>query len=119
MKVIKIDVEKQEVYPIDLPKGIDALYVAIGNHCRCVDRVTIHDTQDDIWLHDEGLFLEPQPHKFRFAGIDQPLTGNAIVCGYTSAGSSTDVNITLEEVRDRVEFIGDVYVAPVAFVFSF
>ena len=83
MKAIKIDVEKQEVYPIELPKGLQPLYQAIGDNCRCVDRVAIQDTKDDIWLNDECLFLNPQPHKFRFKGHAMALAGNAIICGYT------------------------------------
>ena len=119
MKAIKIDVETQQVYPVELPKGLKALYEAIGNSCRCVDRVTVPDKQDDIWLHDEALFLEPQPEKFIFGDYAQPFSGNAIICGYNDEGDSTDVNSTLDEVRRRVRFIGNVYVAPASFVISF
>ncbi|MCK8495845.1 DUF3846 domain-containing protein [Spirosoma sp. RP8] len=105
MKAIKIDVEKQDVYDLEIESGITAMYTAIS--CTCVDRVVLDD-ETDLWLDDEGLLHEPQPTKFSIAGFDRSFAGNGLICGYNAEGQTISTTLTAEQVRPLITFRGNV-----------
>ena len=104
IKAIKIDVEKKEVYAMEIEKGLKGLYKGIG--CQRVSCVAFHP-ENDLWLDDESLYQYPQSPKFIFAGLGGILTGNALICGYDGKGDSTHSTMTVEQVRNRVTFLED------------
>jgi hypothetical protein len=117
ISVIKIDVETQTVFGIEIDNGLQGLYTAIG--CQLVDRVVL-DNETDLWLDDEGLLQDPQPAKFSIAGFDQRFTGNALICGYNAEGETISTSLTAEQVSPLITFWGDIHldIEP-TFVISF
>lgn len=109
MKAILIDVTVQTVTDITLKSGLSAMYAAIG--CQCVTRVVL-DSETDLWLDDEGLLQEPQPHKFKIGGYDNPFAGNGLICGYNSEGKTIGTVYTAEQVRPLIEFLGRIHIEP-------
>ena len=101
---IKIDVEKQEVYSIEIDKGLKGLYTAIG--CTCVDRIVLDD-RNDLWLDDEGLLKNPQPDKFSVKGYVRPLAGNALICGYNRDGETISTTLKPEQIQPLITFWGE------------
>ena len=41
MRVIKIDVEKKDVYELDIEKSLESYYKTIGNGCELIETATI------------------------------------------------------------------------------
>lgn len=108
INAIKIDVETQTVYAVEIDNGLTGLYTAIG--CTCVDRIVL-DNRNDLWIDDEALLQNPQPDKFSLKGFVRPLAGNALICGYTSEGETISTRLTVEQVRPLITFWGDVKLA--------
>lgn len=100
IRAIKIDVEKREVYEIELEPGLEAMCAAIG--CRGVRGKHLNES-NRLWLDDNALWCEPQPDKFLIMGYDQPMAGNGLVCGFNDRGETVstflDVSIVLRVVR--------------------
>ncbi|RYC66494.1 DUF3846 domain-containing protein [Spirosoma sordidisoli] len=117
-KVISIDPTRQVVEEIELDvNNLRALYEHIG--CRTIDVVCRQPNGDALTVDDEALLVEPQPPAFEFEGFSGSIHGIAIVSGCNRNGRSTAPKMTVEEVREKVKFIGDVYTEPFLMVVSF
>jgi hypothetical protein len=105
MKAIKIDVEKQEVSIIEIEKGLQAIYDAIGNDCTCMTGVLGYNG-DYMYADDESL-LRPSTIKggFIYPDWNYPVVSNAIILGTDEDGESTDCKSTLEEIKSDLRFI--------------
>ncbi len=118
VKVISIDPARQVVEEVELDvNNLRVLYKHIG--CQCIDVVCRQPNGDALTVNDEALLVEPQPPAFKFEGFNGRIHGIAIVSGSTKSGKSIAPIMTVEEVRNRVRFIGDVYTEPFLVFMSF
>lgn len=105
MRAIKIDVEKQEVYALEIEPGLQPLYDAIG--CDMIELPVIFCGQHALYVDEEGL-LKPHLIKggFYFEHfLSQPLIGNGIIVNGDDEGNDTDCLLTETEVRKMVKFL--------------
>lgn len=117
IKVISIDPTKQTVEEIEIKAdSLSALYQHIG--CRTIDFVCRMPTRDALIVDDEALLSEPQPPAFKFAYFPHAIHGIALVVGATSQGHTIAPKLTLQQVRNLVNFLGDVHTEPVISVIS-
>ncbi|MDB5240562.1 MAG: hypothetical protein JWP57_1187 [Spirosoma sp.] len=117
-KVISIDPTRQVVEEVELnANSLRAIYNHIG--CQCIDVVCSQQKGDALTVDDEALLLDPQPPAFRFEGFNGRIHGIAIVTGCDKRGNTITPKMTVDEVRRRVQFIGDVYTQPLITVISF
>lgn len=101
-KAIKIDIEKQEVYEVDIDN-----YKDISKHidCRCFTIACyINKKEDCIFVDDEGL-LTPIQGAFEYEGAPQPYAGHGLVIGTTKSGNSKTPTVTVEEIKKAVTFL--------------
>ena len=118
VKVISIDPTRQVVEEVELNvNSLRALYNHIG--CQTIDVICRQPNGDALTVDDEALLVEPQPPAFQFAGYHSRIHGIAIVSGCDDEGNSIAPSMTVEEVRRKVRFIGDVYTEPFIAVMSF
>lgn len=118
MKVISIDPIRRVVEEIDLKtNSLRATYDHIG--CQCIDIVCRQPNGDALTVDDEALLVEPQPPAFQFAGYYGRIHGIAIVTGCDEEGNTIAPASTVEEIRQKVKFVGDVYTEPFIAVVSF
>lgn len=116
--VISIDPTRRVVEEINLnANSLRALYDHIG--CQCIDIVCRQPNGDALTVDDEALLMEPQPPAFQFGGYYGRIHGIAIVTGCDDEGNTIAPASTVEEIRQKVRFIGDVYTKPFLTVVSF
>lgn len=124
IKVIKIDVEKQSIYQIEIENTLQAKYDAIGNDCRLIEIGTylthnnsLADYRDVMYVDEESLLkwstreevFNVGIFKFaRFPNIEHPaqsiiqtFVGNAIIVGTDNDGNTTSCNVSLREIHNR------------------
>ena len=118
MKVISIDPTRQVIEEIELEaNSLRAIYDHIG--CQCIDIVCRQPNGDALTVDDEALLVEPQPPAFQFAGYYGRIHGIALVTGCDDEGNTIAPTSTVEEIRQKVRFIGDVYTRPFLTVVAF
>lgn len=107
-KAILIDVNNKTVTEVTVTKDsegseLKSMYELIG--CEMVEVVNIGE--NDIYVDEEGLLnLLPSTNFFMWKGYPQPLAGNGLILGYDdNTGDSTDVTLTVEEVKNNVRFM--------------
>lgn len=115
IKVIKIDPAARTVTDEEIERGLAATYAAIG--CSVVTRVVL-DTQNDIWLDENGLLHDPQPEKFLLGDYPQPLAGTGLICGYDAAGNTIGTTVCAAQVIPFVQWLGARHVEPEVFFMS-
>jgi hypothetical protein len=127
IKALKIDVEKQSIYEIEIVNNLEAKYEAIGNDCRlieigaflphnnilrqCRDAMYVDEeallkcpTRDDVY--NLGIFklaLSPRnlPHFQPEQKVIHTFVGNAIIVGTSDDGDSESHNISLKDLHER------------------
>ena len=127
IKALKIDVEKQSIYEIEIVNNLEAKYEAIGNDCRlievgaflphnnplrqCRDAMYVDEeallkcpTRDDVY--NLGIFklaLSPRnlPHFQPEQKVIHTFVGNAIIVGSSDDGDSESHNISLKDLHER------------------
>lgn len=118
LKVISIDPTRQVVEEIELKNNsLSATREHIG--CQCIDIVCRQPNGDALTVDDEALLVEPQPPAFQFDGYYGRIHGIAIVTGCDDEGNTIAPASTVEEIRQKVNFLGDVYTEPFLMVVSF
>lgn len=107
-KAILIDVNNKTIREVTVTKDergsqLKSMYEHIG--CELVEVVNIGE--NDIYVDEEGLLnLLPTTNFFMWKGYPQPLAGNGLILGYDdSTGDSTDVTLTVEDVKNNVRFM--------------
>lgn len=106
MKGIKIDVEKQKVYYIDIDSKLESIYNAIGNGCQIFTSPISYKNGDTMYCDDESL-LNPEDIKgaFIYPDWNYPIVSNAIIMGTDEEGNSVDCKLTIEDVSYGIRFI--------------
>lgn len=104
MKAIKIDVEKRDIYQIELEEGLQPIYDAIGNGCECFS-VPLTMFGDGFFCDEEILF-RPDDVKgaFNVDGFGQ-LINNCIIIGSDEEGNDKDCVLEVEDVKKIVRFL--------------
>ena len=103
MKVIKIDVVNRRVERIDIKKGLEPLYEAIGNDCSLVEVPVVFPNDDAMFVDEEG-YLKEQVGGFSMPDWRHPLTGNALIIGTGDEGVSVNAKSNLDDIRSQVTF---------------
>ena len=106
---IKIDVVKQEVYPVQIStKNIDDIYNQLA--CDIFTCPMTLDNNDTLFVDDEGLFIDPSAllGAFYMDGYpSQPLFGHGLIVGIDDEGETDEVLSTVEEIKKKVTFLND------------
>jgi hypothetical protein len=106
---IKIDVVKQEVYPVQIStKNIDDIYNQLA--CDIFTCPMTLDNNDTLFVDDEGLFIDPSAllGAFYIDGFSsQPLFGHGLIVGIDDEGETDEVLSTVEEIKKKVTFLND------------
>jgi hypothetical protein len=106
---IKIDVVKQEVYPVHIStKNIDDIYNQLA--CDIFTCPMTLDNNDTLFVDDEGLFIDPSAllGAFYIDGFpSQPLFGHGLIVGIDDEGETDEVLSTVEEIKKKVTFLND------------
>lgn len=103
-RAIKIDLEKQDVYYIDRPIGLDAIYEAIGNGCSMME-VATYVGRDAIYVDEEILYRESDIRGgWAFPDFAQVIMNNGIIVGSTDDGEDADCTVTVDEIKSIIKF---------------
>ena len=105
MKAIKIDVENQAVYQIEIGKDYREIYTAIGNNCTCFAVPVNFDNGDCMYVDDEALLRDDIKGGFTMPDWVTPIIGNAIILGTDEDGESVDCMYDVHEIVPLVRFI--------------
>ncbi len=108
MKAILIDTKNEEVREVDHDDTLKNIYELVD--CATFDVLRL-DGVNGIYVDDEGLFVEDQRF-FIYHGTNrdgshgrvQALAGNGLILGVDSEGNSISPTLTVEEVREAVDF---------------
>jgi hypothetical protein len=130
IKAIKIDVDTQSIYEIEIDANLDSYYKAIGNDCRLIEvgaRMPhgnpLLQFKDVMYVDEEALLkwnsMEEQNKigYFKLAippsyvpvenrrvdmGIIHKFVGSAIIVGTDNDGETISHNQTIRKVHERV-----------------
>lgn len=130
IKAIKIDVEKQSIYEIEIDNTLQAKYDAIGNDCRLIEvgayfkhTNILRDFKDVMYVDEESLLKNDTREKAFKTGIFKlamppsnigeeyvgdrrsviyTFVGNAIIVGTSNDGDTESHNVSLRDVHERV-----------------
>jgi len=114
MKAFLIDPDNQTITEVE-HNGLEDLYRLIN--CHTVDAVRI-DADDVIYVDDNGLYVEPQPASFSYAGNPVPLCGKGVVVGCDDEGNDDAPAHTLTSLTRRIKWLGVQDIEPVIEVYS-
>ena len=109
MKAIKIDVEKQDVYPIEIGGELSDYYKAIGNNCELFCVPVVFPNRDGLYMDDE-IILRRGDIKggFRLRSYPgQTFVNNAILVGADEEGDSKDCETSLLDMKLDVSFVSE------------
>ena len=113
MRVIKIDVERQEVYETDIENSLDAFYQTIGNGCQLIETATILPPHkkggygDVIYVDEEGFMSVGNVKGFFSINNETWFANNGIIVGseMTEDGiKSSDCTWELSRIKDLISF---------------
>lgn len=109
MKAIKIDVEKREVYSVEIitqnGSELHSIHDLLG--CDCFCSALAIGKSDLLYVDDNGLFRTPQQVNgaFLITGQSNPLIGHGLVAGHDSEGESQDVTVTVEQLKPHITWL--------------
>ena len=124
IKVVKIDVDKQSIYEMEIENTLQAKYDAIGNDCRLIEIGTylthnnpLTDYRDVMYVDEESLIKWSTREEvfnvgiFKFArfpsvehvphSLIETFVGSAIIVGTDNEGNTTSHNVSLREIHNR------------------
>jgi hypothetical protein len=83
-----------------------SIYDAIGNGCNLFEVPPVgFGKHDSLYIDEEGLF-HPIIGGFRFPNWNYPVTGNAVILGFTpSTGASKDVQMPIEWYQKNITWV--------------
>jgi len=129
IKAIKIDVEKQLVYEIEIENNLQAKYDAIGNDCRLIEigarfrhNNPLRNFDDVMYIDEEillkcdsrdaieeiGIFKLLLSSRYIDKNVDRldrvihTFVGNAIIVGTSNDGDTESANISINDVRNKL-----------------
>jgi hypothetical protein len=103
-RAIKIDVEQKDCYYIDLPKGLQNIYDAIGNGCNLIECATYVGT--NAFYVDEEICFRPSDVKGGWALPNSPqvYVNNSVIVGTTDEGEDDHVQLDLNYLKAIITF---------------
>lgn len=101
MKAYLIDPEARTITEVEHDGDYRQIYEFID--ADCFDLARLNEHGDGIYVDDEGLFTKRC--FFHVEGYSHPLAGKGLVLGCDEEGNSTAPTITLEWLKERVEFL--------------
>lgn len=107
MKAIKIDAEKGQVYEVEVAKGLQPIYDAIGNNCSLIECPIAFENGDGIFVDEEITYrVDDIVGAWSMEGYDfgRPILNNGLICGSDQEGERVDCESDLEEIRSKVKF---------------
>lgn len=104
MKVIKIDSGNKTITLIDLDKGLQPIYDAIGNGCGCFTCPIEFENGDVMYVDDEGLYNTFEGG-IMMPDWAYPIVGNVLIVGTDDEGNTVDCNTTVEEITPLIQWI--------------
>jgi len=106
MRVIKIDVEKKEIYEVDYSGNFYDIYTLIGNGCSCFTCPIVYENEDGLMADDE-ILLRPNDIKGAFIYPDwhSPIANNAVIVGADEDGDPVDAKSSIEEIEKGIKWI--------------
>jgi hypothetical protein len=111
VKAIKINAKSRCIEIVDLGPQLSDIYELLECNIMTVAYPqTVEPTSDVIYVDDEGLFkpLDKIPGAFFIDMYPaQPLFGHALIVGTDDEGRNADVNITVEQVSDMIQFLDE------------
>ena len=114
MRGILIDPFSKTIEEVDTTGKLPEIYSMLG-----VELITIvHIGESDVlFLDDEGLFVpRDEQEYFYWSGSNQPYAGKGLIIGTDEEGDSTDAEIDLEEVKQRVRWLDKTMFDPEDFI---
>jgi hypothetical protein len=118
MKAIFINAKENQIEPIDLGQGNQAICDRIGYGCNLFELVSVEDNNDGLFCDDEGVFgghSSEDEHHFGFLWCVSKvkgtflryflICGNAVIIGCDENGDSQDAITSLKEIDKRVLFL--------------
>lgn len=114
MRGILVDPFNKTIEEVDTTGKLPEIYSMLG-----VELITIvHIGESDVlFLDDEGLFVpRDEQEYFYWAGSNQPYAGKGLIIGTDEEGDSTDAEIDLEEVKQRVRWLDKTMFNPEDFI---
>jgi hypothetical protein len=114
MRAIKIDVEKKEVYEVDLNGTSErAICKSIYEHLdvECFCQALRLPANDILVVDDNGLIRNPETVAgfFLIDGQPQVLVGHGVIYGVGAAGETRDAQSKLDFIKKHVEFLPHPY----------
>lgn len=106
MKAYLIDPWTRTITAVEYSGDYQEIYQHIG--ASCFDCARFADNGDGVFIDDEGLLKNGEQSFFAIWGYPQPLAGKGLVLGCDADGESVEPQISLEELRARVRFLGEV-----------
>lgn len=125
MKAILINASDETVELIDVEKGLDGIYKAIGFNCNTIELVTYPGQNNVLFVDEEvlirdthgmdekgyfGFFYDASVNAGRFDKVFNIL-GNGLILGIDDEGDSVDTTMNIDVVRRRVRFMPRYYAA--------
>ena len=104
-KVIKIDVEKQEVYHIELGDHYTDIYEKIGNNCSTFCVPLEFENHDCLYADDESLLRDDIKGGFYMPDWSVPIVGNALIVGTDDEGDSVDSKTDIDTIKNNIRFL--------------
>ena len=100
MKTILIDPHTRTVIEIDHDGTLDNLYDLL--HCNMVTVSYFEDSNDAIFVDDEGLLGNLAEQAFFQIDAGQPLAGYGLAVSTDEDGETISPSITVEELEARI-----------------
>lgn len=100
MKAIKIDVANKEILEIEIGKGLQNIYDAIGCELFCCP--VTWENQDTLYADDEALLKDDIVGCFAFPDFNYPIVGNALILGTNDEGESVDAKTSIAELKEKI-----------------
>ena len=101
MKVLLIDPEEKTITEIQISKGLDPIYKAIG--CDMFECPIQYENQDTLYC-DEESWLKYDGHEkgFAFPNWKSPILGKALIMGCDDEGESEDCKSTPKDFSNII-----------------
>mgnify|MGYP006894092980 CR=1 FL=1 len=106
MRAILIDTPNKQIIDVEWNGDYKSIYPLIKADLFTTVMLN-NDTQDVVFVDDEGL-INGNPHGwFTINGYPQPLRGYGLVLGTGPEGKSIEPRTTTEELRTKISFPED------------